>query len=171
MSSPGHLGFSHPKEIHVTGENREMGVGGRCHTSPRVPIAEKDIHDQLQACLPADWLPKEQHPFKEQRHRDEGAGPQPALCSRRVGGRPSGDLRPAGAPPTTRSSPTVVTLAMAQFPEPALKESLTHPPKVTKAQGPGKHLRRAPLSLWPLYFTEEVKTKTGNSESRLASSC
>lgn len=73
VSSPGHLGFSHPKKIHVTGQNREMGIGGRRQTSPRVPIAEKDIHDQLQACLPAYWLPKEEHPFKEQRYRDEGA--------------------------------------------------------------------------------------------------
>lgn len=72
MSSPGHLGFSHPKEIHVAGQDREMRIGGRRQTSPWVPIAEKDIHDQLQACLPADWLPKEEHPFKEQRHGGEG---------------------------------------------------------------------------------------------------
>lgn len=97
VSSPGHLGFSHPKKIHVTGQNREMGIRGRRQTSPRVPIAEKDIHDQLQACLPANWLPKEEHPFKEQRYRDEGAGHW-ACPLWWVERKPSGDqLKPAGA--------------------------------------------------------------------------
>lgn len=47
LSLPGHLGFSHPKEIHVAGQDWEMGIGGCRQTCPRVPIAEEDIHDQL----------------------------------------------------------------------------------------------------------------------------
>lgn len=114
MSSPGHLGFSHPKKIHVTGQDREMGIRGRRQTCPRVPIAEKDIHDQLQACLPAYWLPKEEYSFKEQRHRGKGAG-HLACPLWQAGGRPSEDqLRP----PNHKLFPySTLTLARAWFPE------------------------------------------------------
>lgn len=47
MSSPGHLGFGHPEEVRVAGQNGEVGVGGRRQTRARVPIAEEDIGDQL----------------------------------------------------------------------------------------------------------------------------
>lgn len=95
VSLPGHLGFCHPKEVHVTGQNREMGVRDRRQTRSGVPIAEKHIHDQLQACLPAHRLPKEEHPLKEQRHSVRVQGAQPAPC----GGRREayGDQRPAEA--------------------------------------------------------------------------
>lgn len=86
VSLPGHLGFSHPKEIHVAGQDRKMGIRGCRQTSPRVPIAEKDIHDQLQACLPADWLPKEKHPFKEQSMEVRVKGTLPGLCGRQEEG-------------------------------------------------------------------------------------
>lgn len=62
VSSPGHLGFSHPQEIHVASQDREVGVRSCHQPSPRVSIAKEDIHNQLQACLPADWLPKKEDP-------------------------------------------------------------------------------------------------------------
>lgn len=62
--SPGHLSFSHPQEIHVASQDREVRIRNCCQASPRVSIAKKDIHNQLQACLPADWLPKEEDPYK-----------------------------------------------------------------------------------------------------------
>lgn len=64
VSSPGHLGLSHPKKIHVAGQDREVGIG-RCHQAiARVPIAEEHVRDQLQAGLPAHWLTKKEHPCK-----------------------------------------------------------------------------------------------------------
>lgn len=63
-SSPGHLGFGHPEEVRVAGQDREVGVGGRRQTRARVPVAEKDVCDQLQARLPAHRLPQEEHPCR-----------------------------------------------------------------------------------------------------------
>lgn len=73
MSSPGHLGFGHPEEVRVAGQDREVGVGGRCQTRARVPVAEEDIGDQLQARLPAHRLPQEKHPCRA-RTVSHGAG-------------------------------------------------------------------------------------------------
>lgn len=41
-----------------------MGIGGRRQAGAGVPIAEEDVHDQLQARLPAHGLPKEKHPCR-----------------------------------------------------------------------------------------------------------
>lgn len=135
VSLPGHLGFSHPKEIHVAGQDREMGIGSRCQTSPRVPIAEKDIYDQLQACLPADWLPKKEHPFIEQKHGGEGyrAGRRKALTRQ---------ADTSWCHPTISLSPTEHTHARVQFPEPAFKDPLTHSLEVNRAQDLVRHFLR-----------------------------
>lgn len=62
MSSPGHAGLGHPQEIHVAGQNRKVGIRSCRQASSRVSIAKKDICNQLQVCLPADWLPKKEDP-------------------------------------------------------------------------------------------------------------
>lgn len=75
-SLPGHLGFSHPQEVHVTGQHGQVGVGGCRQAGPRVPVAEEDVHDQLQARLPAHGLPEEEHPCegKDTGVRVQGSG-------------------------------------------------------------------------------------------------
>lgn len=60
--SPGHLGFSHPQEVHVAGKDRQMRVWYILQLCPRVPIAQEYISDELQACLPPHWLAKQNHP-------------------------------------------------------------------------------------------------------------
>lgn len=47
VSSPGHLGFSHPQEVHVAGQDREVGIWSCLQASPRVSIAKEDIQNQL----------------------------------------------------------------------------------------------------------------------------
>lgn len=62
MSSPGHAGLGHPQEIHVAGQDRKVRIRSCRQASSRVSIAKKDIYNQLQVCLPADWLPKKEDP-------------------------------------------------------------------------------------------------------------
>lgn len=84
VSSPRHLGLGHPEEVCVAGQDREVGVGGRCQTRARVPITQEDVHDQLQAGLPTHWLPKEEHPCRAQVREGPGcagAGRPPGALS------------------------------------------------------------------------------------------
>ena len=73
MSSPGHLGFGHPEEVRVAGQDGKVGVGGRRQTRARIPVTEEDVCDQLQARLPAHGLPQEEHPCRAQ-SVSQGAG-------------------------------------------------------------------------------------------------
>lgn len=73
MSSPGHLGFGHPEEVRVAGQDGKVGVRGCCQTRARIPVTEEDVCDQLQARLPAHGLPQKEHPYRAQ-SVSQGAG-------------------------------------------------------------------------------------------------
>lgn len=154
-SSPGHRGFRHPQEVHVTGQHREVGVGDRRQTRPGVPVAEKHVHDQLQARLPAHGLPKEEDPLKEQRHRVRVQGARPAPCGG-SGETPRDQRRPG---PVVRSP----WQGHGSHSSPARASHLF--PQASRAQGGGS--RGLPPAPHPAHATEEARDKTSSGPPRM----
>lgn len=71
---PWRLGLSHPHEIHVAGQQGEVGKLLGLVGSAQVPIGQQDINYQLEVGLPSDGLPKQNNSWTGKRKEVEYDG-------------------------------------------------------------------------------------------------
>lgn len=60
-SLPWRMCLSHPHEVHVAGQQREVGHLLGLVNIAEVTVGQQNIDDQLQVGLPSNWLPQQNH--------------------------------------------------------------------------------------------------------------
>ena len=77
VTKPGQNGLGHPLEVHVAGQDGEVGAGDGRGGGGGVAVGHENIHQELEGGLPPDGLPEHHHGLHPREELVEGAGRGP----------------------------------------------------------------------------------------------